>query len=258
MRKIIYIGCLLLTLIIPFAAYAHPGRTDKHGGHTEKATGQYHIHNPDGTITYTTKPEENKKSSTTTQSQPEPNNETTQTDSSVQTNTQEQNTPPPQTQPETDSSNVTTTQPSEQTVPASPSTSTVVVGGSTKQLQPEVTESLPTQEAQTEAAPPSTRETIYQYKVFQTPFLSLNSFLQFILIFFAIIGICMVSSVVHLALKKIEGKSQNVDFFLYIPFIIVIIPSIFGNWLFKLYSKLKETSTPQNQSRHPNKKDDFI
>lgn len=32
-------------LIIPFAASAHPGRTNSEGCHTEKKTGNYHCHN---------------------------------------------------------------------------------------------------------------------------------------------------------------------------------------------------------------------
>ncbi|MBR3942638.1 MAG: YHYH domain-containing protein [Clostridia bacterium] len=56
MHKFLYILCFLFVLNITVSA--HPGGKDKYGGHTEKATGRYHIHNPDGTITYTEKPTE--------------------------------------------------------------------------------------------------------------------------------------------------------------------------------------------------------
>ena len=43
MRRIIFI-LLILFLCIPIAVYAHPGRTDSKGGHTNHSTGEYHYH----------------------------------------------------------------------------------------------------------------------------------------------------------------------------------------------------------------------
>lgn len=42
MKKCIVI--LLLLFCLTSVAYAHPGRTDEYGGHTETATGEYHYH----------------------------------------------------------------------------------------------------------------------------------------------------------------------------------------------------------------------
>ncbi len=76
MRKTVCILCLLF--IINISVSAHPGGTDKYGGHTEKATGRYHIHNPDGTITYTEKPTETPSAPATTPVEPNNSNNTTQ------------------------------------------------------------------------------------------------------------------------------------------------------------------------------------
>ena len=35
---------LLVLLFLPLRAYAHPGRTDSNGGHTDHSTGEYHYH----------------------------------------------------------------------------------------------------------------------------------------------------------------------------------------------------------------------
>ena len=36
--------CIMLCLSLPVAAYAHPGKTDSQGGHTNQSTGEYHYH----------------------------------------------------------------------------------------------------------------------------------------------------------------------------------------------------------------------
>lgn len=43
MKRVI---CILLVIVFcfPFVVYAHPGRTDSSGGHTDKSTGKYHYH----------------------------------------------------------------------------------------------------------------------------------------------------------------------------------------------------------------------
>lgn len=50
---------LLICLLIPVTASAHPGRTDANGGHTDHSTGEYHYHHgyeahqhPDGVCPY--------------------------------------------------------------------------------------------------------------------------------------------------------------------------------------------------------------
>lgn len=44
MRRGILLSVLLMFLIIPVVALAHPGRTDSNGGHTDSSTGEYHYH----------------------------------------------------------------------------------------------------------------------------------------------------------------------------------------------------------------------
>lgn len=41
MKKLLF--CVVLA-VSPALAFAHPGRLDKHGGHTNKKTGEYHFH----------------------------------------------------------------------------------------------------------------------------------------------------------------------------------------------------------------------
>ena len=43
MRRIIFI-LLILFLCIPIVVYAHSGKTDSRGGHTNRSTGEYHYH----------------------------------------------------------------------------------------------------------------------------------------------------------------------------------------------------------------------
>lgn len=44
MKKISAIILLVLMVAVSAVAWAHPGRTDKYGGHTDKRSGQYHKH----------------------------------------------------------------------------------------------------------------------------------------------------------------------------------------------------------------------
>ena len=47
MKKVILLRVLLIFLILPSIAlitYAHPGKTDSIGGHTNHSTGEYHYH----------------------------------------------------------------------------------------------------------------------------------------------------------------------------------------------------------------------
>ena len=45
-RRILYFicYCILLCFLFPICLYAHPGRTDSKGGHTNRETGEYHYH----------------------------------------------------------------------------------------------------------------------------------------------------------------------------------------------------------------------
>ena len=73
MRKI-FIGIIFI-LLMTIIVSAHPGRTDKYGGHTDKSTGIYHYHLDDGTIVQGEKPSESKETST----KPAENTEETKT-----------------------------------------------------------------------------------------------------------------------------------------------------------------------------------
>lgn len=42
--KALLLTALLVLLILPIRAYAHAGRTDGNGGHTDEDTGEYHYH----------------------------------------------------------------------------------------------------------------------------------------------------------------------------------------------------------------------
>lgn len=45
MKKILFAALVLLFLVLlPTAAYAHPGDTDSSGGHYDSSTGEYHYH----------------------------------------------------------------------------------------------------------------------------------------------------------------------------------------------------------------------
>ena len=43
-KTTILVFVLLVTLFLALPVHAHPGRTDKHGGHIDTSTGQYHYH----------------------------------------------------------------------------------------------------------------------------------------------------------------------------------------------------------------------
>ena len=271
MRKFLFIICLVTLISFPLSTLSHPGRTDKYGGHTEKASGKYHIHNADGTLTYTTKPTE---SAPTQQSQPavpaEQIQQPTSNDASQSTvaspapvspsveetpttivqATTEQTLPEQEVQSQQPVPDASTPQP-EQLPPAIINETTATTDVTTKPLQQDVVENIVAQENN------NSINTIYKYTSESSNGISLSPFLIVVLGFFALIGICMVSSVVHLSLKKIEGKSQNVDFFLYIPFVVVITPAYIGDLLFKAYIKLTEKSPP-NPKQQSKKKDNFI
>lgn len=38
------LAVLILAFVLPVAVFAHPGNTDKNGGHTNSKTGEYHYH----------------------------------------------------------------------------------------------------------------------------------------------------------------------------------------------------------------------
>lgn len=44
MRLLKLLVVIAICLSVPTAAFAHPGRTDSDGGHTDHSTGEYHYH----------------------------------------------------------------------------------------------------------------------------------------------------------------------------------------------------------------------
>lgn len=44
MKRII-LGIVIVLISLPLVVLAHPGRTDKNGGHYNRKTGEYHYHN---------------------------------------------------------------------------------------------------------------------------------------------------------------------------------------------------------------------
>jgi hypothetical protein len=55
-KSIISILCIVLLLSFNFIVFAHPGRTDSNGGHTDRSTGTYHYHNSGSGNTSTSTP----------------------------------------------------------------------------------------------------------------------------------------------------------------------------------------------------------
>lgn len=53
MNRRMAILCLLIIIMSSGAVLAHPGRTDKYGGHYDQKTGTYHYHGIPGTSSYT-------------------------------------------------------------------------------------------------------------------------------------------------------------------------------------------------------------
>lgn len=43
--KKISLGIIIILVSLPLIVFAHPGRTDKNGGHYNRKTGEYHYHN---------------------------------------------------------------------------------------------------------------------------------------------------------------------------------------------------------------------
>ena len=44
MKKILALFIIILSLCTTMTVFAHPGRTDSNGGHTNHSTGEYHYH----------------------------------------------------------------------------------------------------------------------------------------------------------------------------------------------------------------------
>lgn len=258
---------ILFAFIILFTVQttAHPGRTDKYGGHTESATGQYHIHNDDGTITYTTKPSDSTQKNTQIY--------TPDTSSQNGTNSIQQQSPAPsysdvqQTSPEPQTEQpmyvppVTEQEPITEEILTEPNSepqasndanqSSIIVGDVTKPLQDDVSPNATDTN-------PENKATVYrQVNGNGSPLQALSTVGLSLLVIFALIGICIVSSIVQMAIKKLEGKSENIDFLLYIPTVLVVVPAFLGNALMKIYHFLERTKVEENR-KSPYSEDDFI
>lgn len=67
MKKYVHLFamCLIVSFLFSFNVQAHPGNTDKYGGHYDKSTGIYHFHN-DGSINTNTINDNKQNNETTT------------------------------------------------------------------------------------------------------------------------------------------------------------------------------------------------
>ena len=52
MKKLRFIFAVVIVLSMSLAAYAHPGKLDKNGGHYDKETGEYHYHKGPNALQY--------------------------------------------------------------------------------------------------------------------------------------------------------------------------------------------------------------
>ncbi len=229
---IILLLCFILTCNIT-NVFAHPGRTDKYGGHMDNSTGQYHYHNDDGTITIAPRPQENKSSST------QKSTTTPASGSNAETTNKTENDTPKTTQ-----------------VPSSPQSSessksaenTITVDGSAKSLQENVQEKIQSESTNdtTPDEPPVTSETTqsnltpknsknYIAVSYTSPFLQFCNQLLYLLFILALIGFCTVSALLCKLFRKLEKKNNIWGILLHVPYILFLIPGFIGDKLFTLY-----------------------
>ena len=195
---------LILLLLFTVTCHAHPGRTDKYGGHTDKSTGEYHYHNADGTTTPASKP----------------------TEPEVQ---------PEQKEPEavisTVPDNVTTIIVDGDKKPVQQSVKDVI-----QENKPKVDEK-PAKIEEIITVTDEKGETFIYIPQTQ-PYSNVNISVIVILLVLAITGWCAISPIMCILFKKIEEKNASLGIFLHIPYLLFWPGSLIGVLLYKLYNKI--------------------
>lgn len=248
---------LIFILLLTTVCNAHPGRTDKYGGHTNKATGEYHFHNSDGSITVGTKPEVSVSKSETTV------NKNNSTESLAANNSKNSEPNTPQISVEEPSEGQEPNDLEETENPSLSQEDTIVVDNVEKSLQDEVIETLAAEHSKSEInitenkseknnsqltkEVEETKEILittdkngdnFIYIPSKTAFSNLSYVSLILLSLFAFLGLCVFSTFMCLIFKKVEKSNSIWQTILHVPYLIFWLPSLLGNLIFKLYYRV--------------------
>jgi len=195
---------LIFLLMFAVTCHAHPGRTDKYGGHTDKSTGEYHYHNSDGTTTPASKP----------------------TEPEVQ---------PEQKEPEavisTVPDNVTTIIVDGDKKTVQQSAKDVIRENKTEPVE----KPIKTEEIITVTDENGDK---FIYIPQTSPYSNISTTVLILLLVFAIAGWCAISPIMCILFKKIEEKNSTLAIILHIPYLLFWPGSLIGILLYKLYNKI--------------------
>lgn len=198
---------LILLLLFTVTCHAHPGRTDKYGGHTDKSTGEYHYHNADGTTTPASKPSE----------------------------PLEENQQAEQKEPEAE------------IYPPTENVVSIVVDGDKKPVQQSVKDVIQENKPKVDEKPAKIEEIVtvtdekgetFIYIPQTQPYSNVNISVFVILLVLAITGWCAISPIMCILFKKIEEKNASLGIFLHIPYLLFWPGSLIGVLLYKSYNKI--------------------
>lgn len=214
---------ICIIILIPATLSAHPGRTDKYGGHTDKSTGLYHFHNPDGTITYGEKPANKVSSANSSSSETSKNGTEENTVNNSATSIQS---------PKITVDGEEKDAPQNiQTTPTSP-----------QQLSKDeiIVEEVNVPD-ENQSGSTSYKQEIYTYLPVSSSITSLNTVMFIIIVLFAIIGLCMVSGFCVAILSKYDKKHSKRHVIFDIICAFIWLPSLVGNFIYSAYNKLIDT-----------------
>lgn len=192
-----------LILISSLTCSAHPGRTDKNGGHVNKATGEYHYHNSDGTVTIAPKPE---KTTEPVENKPVQSEAVNQVENKITTITVNDIEKP-------------------------------VTDSVSKIIKEEQQSAEPTK-ADKVIKTRDENGNIVIYVPKSTPYSGINNFVWYLLISFAVIGWISVSPIICILLNKIEEKNKSWRIILHVPYLLFWLPSVPGKILYMLYNHI--------------------
>ena len=202
MRKIAIIIFSALFLF-SVTCSAHPGRTDKYGGHINKATGEYHYHNSDGSVTPEQKPE-------ATSEDPETKTVTESTESEVKSIIVDN-----------------------ESKPVTKNVSDIIK----EEQQPKPAEA----DKITITTDENGKSVIYIPN--SSAYGKLGIFALYLLIILAVFGFLALSPLIYQLLRKIEEKNKAWGIILHVPYLIFWLPSIPGRLLYKLYNLISPEDT---------------